>query len=67
MVREAAAFFRPLKRLSAQSNQGLPSFLSTHPDPGENGRQVPPYGPLPGPPHDMPLGARVHETPSLEL
>ena len=32
---QAAAFFQSLKRLSGDSNSGIPSFLSTHPDPGE--------------------------------
>ena len=31
----AAEFFRTLKRLSGDSGNGIPSFLSTHPDPGE--------------------------------
>ncbi len=39
-VGEAAAFFRTLDRLSAQSNQRLPSFLSTHPDPGEREQTI---------------------------
>ncbi|GIV61041.1 MAG: peptidase M48 [Rhodothermaceae bacterium] len=39
-VGEAAAFFRTLERLSAQSNQRLPSFLSTHPDPGEREQTI---------------------------
>lgn len=30
-----ADFFRTLARLGAQSGQSLPSFLSTHPDPGD--------------------------------
>ncbi|NND70377.1 MAG: M48 family metalloprotease [Rhodothermales bacterium] len=30
-----AAFFETLKRLSDKSGQSIPSFLSTHPDPGE--------------------------------
>lgn len=32
---EGAEFFRSLKRLSDKSGQSIPSFLSTHPDPGE--------------------------------
>ena len=32
---EGSAFFRTLKRLSDQAGQSIPSFLSTHPDPGE--------------------------------
>lgn len=32
---EAAAFFHSLKRLSEREGGRLPSFLSTHPDPGE--------------------------------
>jgi predicted Zn-dependent protease len=37
---EAAAFFRSLKRLSEQSGASLPSFLSTHPDPGEREQTI---------------------------
>ncbi len=37
---EGAAFFGTLRRLSAQSNQNLPSFLSTHPDPGEREQTI---------------------------
>lgn len=32
---EGAAFFESLKRLSAQHGQSIPSWQSTHPDPGE--------------------------------
>lgn len=32
---EGSAFFRSLKRISAQQESELPSFLSSHPDPGE--------------------------------
>ncbi|MDX1618893.1 MAG: M48 family metalloprotease [Balneolaceae bacterium] len=32
---EGAEFFNTLERLSEQAGQNLPSFLSTHPDPGE--------------------------------
>ena len=32
---EGARFFRSLKRLSERAGQSIPSFLSTHPDPGE--------------------------------
>src|SRR5690606_2946715 len=32
---EASAFFQTLKRLGEQQGEGIPSFLSTHPDPGE--------------------------------
>ena len=35
---EGAAFFVALQRLGAQSGQSVPSFLSTHPDPGERPR-----------------------------
>lgn len=38
---EGAAFFTSLKRLSERSGQAIPSFLSTHPDPGERERQIP--------------------------
>ena len=31
---QASAFFRTLKRLGEQSESDIPSFLSTHPDPG---------------------------------
>ncbi|MFT4603749.1 MAG: putative Zn-dependent protease [Rhodothermales bacterium] len=34
-IDEAAEFFRSLKRLSADSGSSIPSFMSTHPDPGE--------------------------------
>ena len=37
---EAARFFRSLDRLSAQSGS-IPSFLSTHPDPGEREQTIP--------------------------
>jgi predicted Zn-dependent protease len=32
---EAAEFFRSLKRIGEAQQQGLPTWLSTHPDPGE--------------------------------
>jgi predicted Zn-dependent protease len=32
---EAAAFFHSLKRMQEQSGQELPSFMSSHPDPGD--------------------------------
>ena len=39
---EAARFFRSLARLSAQGGGGgIPSFLSTHPDPGEREQTIP--------------------------
>ena len=38
---EAARFFRALDRLSTQSGGGLPSFLSTHPDPSEREQTIP--------------------------
>lgn len=34
-VDEAAEFFRSLKRLGENAGQSIPSFMSTHPDPGE--------------------------------
>ncbi|GMQ81650.1 MAG: M48 family metallopeptidase [Rhodothermia bacterium] len=37
---EASAFFRTLKRLSDQSESKIPSFLSTHPDPGEREQTI---------------------------
>lgn len=37
---EAAAFFRSLDRLSAQSGEEIPGFLSTHPDPGEREQTI---------------------------
>lgn len=37
---EAAAFFTSLKRLSEQAGATLPSFLSTHPDPGEREQTI---------------------------
>lgn len=38
---EGAAFFTSLRRLSEQSGQAIPNFLSTHPDPGEREREIP--------------------------
>ncbi len=38
---QAASFFRSLGRLSQQSGGGIPSFLSTHPDPGEREQTIP--------------------------
>ncbi|MDX1547311.1 MAG: M48 family metalloprotease [Rhodothermales bacterium] len=38
---EAAEFFRSLKRISDESGQSIPSFLSTHPDPGEREQKIP--------------------------
>lgn len=32
---EGAAFFRSLQRLSAQHGGGIPTFMSSHPDPGQ--------------------------------
>lgn len=32
---EGAEFFRSLKRISDKAGQSIPSFMSTHPDPGE--------------------------------
>ena len=37
---QAASFFRSLKRLSAESGQEIPNFLSTHPDPGEREQTI---------------------------
>jgi predicted Zn-dependent protease len=37
---EMAAFFGTLKRLGEESGQSLPSFLSTHPDPGDRENRV---------------------------
>lgn len=37
---QGARFFRALKRLSTQSGQSIPSFLSTHPDPGEREQTI---------------------------
>ena len=37
---EGSEFFRSLKRLSAQSGQSIPNFLSTHPDPGERELEI---------------------------
>ncbi len=36
-----AAFFESLERISEQSGQSIPSFLSTHPDPGERSQTIP--------------------------
>lgn len=38
---EGAEFFTSLKRLSEKSDQSLPSFLSTHPDPAEREKSIP--------------------------
>lgn len=38
---EASDFFRSLERLSAQSGQSVPNFLSTHPNPGERAQNIP--------------------------
>lgn len=37
---ESAAFFHSLKRISLQSESTIPSFLSTHPDPGEREQTI---------------------------
>ena len=37
---EGAGFFSALERISAQQAQGLPSFLATHPDPGEREQTI---------------------------
>lgn len=37
---QAAEFFRSLKRMSESSGQQIPSFLSTHPDPGEREQTI---------------------------
>lgn len=37
---EGSEFFRSLQRLSAQSGQSLPNFLSTHPDPGDREQEI---------------------------
>lgn len=34
-AREMAGFFRTIGRLSGESGQSIPNFLSTHPDPGD--------------------------------
>ena len=38
---QAARFFTALERLSENSGGSLPTFLSTHPDPGERARTIP--------------------------
>ncbi len=38
---EAARFFVSLERLGEQAGQSVPSFLSTHPDPGERAHTIP--------------------------
>lgn len=38
---EGAAFFESLERISEQSGQSIPSFLSTHPDPSERSKTIP--------------------------
>ena len=37
---EGSAFFKTLKRLGEQSESSIPSFLSTHPDPGEREQRI---------------------------
>jgi predicted Zn-dependent protease len=37
---EGAEFFSSLKRMSESSGQSIPSFLSTHPDPGEREQTI---------------------------
>lgn len=37
---EGSEFFRSLERISEESGQSLPSFLSTHPDPGEREQTI---------------------------
>lgn len=37
---QGARFFRSLKRLGDQSGQAIPTFLSTHPDPGEREQTI---------------------------
>lgn len=37
---EGAEFFRTLRRISEKQGQELPSFLSTHPDPGEREQTI---------------------------
>lgn len=37
---QASGFFRSLSRLSAESGQSIPNFLSTHPDPGERAQTI---------------------------
>ncbi len=38
---EGAEFFTSLKRISEESGQSVPTFLSTHPDPGEREQNIP--------------------------
>lgn len=38
---EGAEFFTSLKRISEESGQSIPSFLSTHPDPAERENTIP--------------------------
>lgn len=38
---EGADFFTSLKRISENSDQSIPSFLSTHPEPGERENTIP--------------------------
>lgn len=37
---EGAEFFRSLERIQEQSGQSLPTFLSTHPDPGNREQEI---------------------------
>lgn len=38
---EGGEFFRSLKRISEKAGQGIPSHLSSHPDPGEREENIP--------------------------
>ncbi|MBK1879792.1 M48 family metalloprotease [Pelagicoccus mobilis] len=38
---EGAAFFRSLDRISDKSGQSIPSWMSSHPDPGEREKTIP--------------------------
>lgn len=38
---EGSEFFTSLKRISEQSGQSIPTWLSTHPDPGEREKRIP--------------------------
>lgn len=38
---EGAALFTSLKRISERHGQGIPNFVSTHPDPGEREQYIP--------------------------
>ena len=39
-ARDVIAFFQTLRRIQEKEGQGMPSFLSTHPDPGDRAQRI---------------------------